>query len=218
MPPKSSKQRRRRGRPKGSKNKKRIPRPLALKAHNFTERVVTEYNLVVNGAGLFQTFALQDVYNTVSYQKLFEYYKINKVIITLRYKAAMNPHQDTVTATTQSVNESNPVIWFKVDHNDVQAQSLSDMKASTRTKEIQFTNNRPKIQIVLKPAIQEEAYKSTVASTYVPKWGQYLTTQDPSVPHYGIKMYATGSAAASSSSYGSIVMTKQYYFTCKNNE
>ncbi len=193
-------------------------KPLALTTHNFCERVVEEYNLPVNGSGLFQTFAIQDVYNTLSYQKLFEYYKINKVIITLRYKAALNSHQDTVTATTQSVNEVNPIVWFKVDHNDVSAQSLSEMKASTRTKEIQFTNNNPKIQIVLKPAIQEEAYKSSVQSTYIPKWGQWLTTGDPSVPHYGIKMYATGPAAASSTSYGSIVVEKMYYFSCKNNE
>lgn len=203
----------------------RIPRrrlkPLARQEHAFTERVIQEYNLGVNAAGLFQTFALQDIYNSASYQKLFEYYKLNKVIITLRYKAAMQSHQDSVVTAnpgTQSVNEVNPIVWFKVDHNDVSAQSLADMKASTRTKEIQFTNNRPKIQIVLKPAILEEAYKSSVASTYVPKWGQWLTTQDPSVPHYGIKMYATGPAAAASGLYGSIVVEKQYYFTCKNNE
>ncbi len=196
-------------------------KPLALVTHNFTERVIEEYNLPVNGSGLFQTFALQDVYNTASYQKLFEYYKINKVIITLRYKAAMQSHQDSVVNAnpgTQSVNEVNPIVWFKVDHNDVAAQSLSEMKSSTRTKEIQFTNNNPKIQIVLKPAIQEEAYKSSVQSTYIPKWGQWLTTGDPTVPHYGIKMYATGPAAASSGLYGSIVVEKQYYFSCKNNE
>lgn len=220
-----------RGRPKGSKTKKktykthrsmvyhpRRPVPLARKEHAFTERVVTEYDLDVNGSGLFQTFAFSDIYNTLSYQKLFEYYKINKVIITFRYKAAMNSHKDTVTTTTQSVNEVNPIIWFKVDHNDVNADPLSVLKSSTRTKEIQFTNNKPKIQIVLKPAIISEAYKSSVASTYIPKWGQWLTTGDPSVPHYGIKMYATGPAAATSASYGSIVVEKQYYFTCKNNE
>jgi len=196
----------------------KVRKPLAMKSHNFTERVVDEYNLVVNGAGLFQSFQLDDVYNIASYKALFEYYKLNKVIITLRYKAAMNSHQDLVTATTQSTNETNPVIWFKVDHNDVNSDTLSLMKSSTRTKEIQFTNNRPKIQIVLKPAILQEAYKSTVASTYVPKWSQWLTTRDTSVPHYGIKMYATGPAAPSASAYGSIVVSKQYYFTLKNNE
>lgn len=197
-------------------NRVSIPR----QPHTFCERVIEEDNLVVNGAGFFKTFSLDQIYNSTAYQKLFEYYKIDKVIVTLRYKAALNPHQDNITTATQSVNETNPVIWFKVDHNDITSQTLAEMKASTRTKEMQFTNNKPKIQIVLKPAILNEAYKSSLpgGSTYIPKWGQYLTMADPTVPHYGLKMYATGSAAASSSSYGSIIVTKQIYFTCKNNE
>ena len=193
-------------------------KPIPLRQHVFTERVISESNLPVNGAGLFQTFALQDIYNSTAYQRLFEYYKLDKVIITLRYKADLNPRLDIVnnaSTGTQSVNEANPVVWFKVDHNDVSADTLDVMKASTRTKEIQFTNNRPKIDIVLKPAILSESYKSSVASTYVPKWGQWLTMDDPSVPHYGIKMYATGPAAQT---YGGIVVSKKYYFTCKNNE
>jgi len=199
----------------------RVRKPLALQAHSFCERVIEEYNLPVNGAGLFQSFSLDSIYNSTSYQKLFEYYKINKVIVTLRYKADGQVRQDSVVTSspgTQSVNEVNPVVYFKVDHNDVTADSIDTMKASMRTKEIQFRNNRPKIDIVLKPAILEEAYKSSIASTYVPKWGQWLTTADPTVPHYGIKMYATGPGAASTSSYGSILVTKTIYFTMKNNE
>lgn len=203
------------------KMRPRYRKPLALKHHNFTERVIEEYNLPVNGAGLFQSFSIDSIYNSVSYLKLFEYYKINKVIVTLRYKAALQVRQDSVVTSspgTQSVNEVNPIVYFKIDHNDVTADTLDTMKASTRTREVQFRNDRPKIDIVLKPAILNESYKSAVASTYVPKWGQWLTTADPSVPHYGIKMYATGPAAASSTSYGSILVTKQMYFTMKNNE
>lgn len=196
-------------------------KPLALQSHNFCERVIEEYNLPVNGAGLFQSFSLDSIYNSVSYQKLFEYYKINKVVVTLRYKADGQVRQDSVVTSspgTQSVNEVNPIVYFKIDHNDINADTLDQMKASMRTKEVQFRNNRPKIDIVLKPAILEEAYKSSIASTYVPKWGQWLTTLDPSVPHYGIKMYAVGPGAASTSSYGSILVQKTMYFTMKNNE
>lgn len=203
------------------KYRPKIRKPLALQSHNFCERVIEEYNLPVNGAGLFQSFSLDSIYNSTSYQKLFEYYKINKVVVTLRYKADGQVRQDSVVTSspgTQSVNEVNPLVYFKVDHNDVSADTLDQMKASMRTKEVQFRNNRPKIDIVLKPAILEEAYKSSIASTYVPKWGQWLTTLDPSVPHYGIKMYAVGPGAASSSLYGSILVQKTIYFTCKNNE
>lgn len=200
------------------KRKLRIRKPLALKMHAFTERVIEETNVPVNGSGIFQSFQFADIYNSTSYQKLFEYYRINKVIITLRYKADLNVRLDTVTTSqpgTTAPNEANPVVWFKVDHNDVSADTLDLMKASTRTKEMQFTNNKPKLQITLKPAILNESYKSITASTYIPKWNQWLTTQDPSVPHYGIKLYCTGPGAQS---YGGIVMTKQYYFQCKNNE
>lgn len=199
----------------------RVPRrvPLARQSHSFVERVIEQDNLPINGAGFFKTFQLADIYNSVSYQKLFEYYRIDKVIVTLRYKAALNPelalHNVSGSSSTMTVNESNPVIYFKIDHNDISADTLDQMKASTRTKEIQFTNNKPTLDIVLKPAILEEAYKSSIATTYVPKWGQYLTSQDPSVPHYGLKMYATGQAAQS---YGGIEVSKKIYFTCKNNE
>ncbi len=202
--------------PRGMRVKKA---PLALQKHSFCERVIEEENLPINGAGLFKSFAFQDIYNSTSYQKLFEYYTLDKVICTLRYKAALNPelaiHNVSGSSSTMTVNESNPVVWFKVDHNDVSADTLDVMKSSMRTKEIQFTNDKPKIDIVLKPAILSESYKSSIASTYVPKWGQKLTTLDPSVPHYGLKMYATGQAAQT---YGGIVVSFKYYFTCKNNE
>jgi len=199
----------------------RIKKPLALKPHTFMERVVDEQNLPVNGAGLFMSFAIQDVYNATEYMRLFEYYKLQKVIVTLRYKCALQVRQDSVVTTspgTQSVNEVNPLVFFKVDHNDITADSLATLKSSARTREKQFTNNNPKMDIVLKPALLEEAYKSSIASTYIPKWGTWLTTADPSVPHYGLKMYATASGSAGSGSYGSILVTKKYYFTLKNNE
>lgn len=197
------------------KRKARIQKPLARKSHVFTERVIEEQVLEVNSAGLFMTFSLADIYNSTSYQKLFEYYQLNKVIVRCRYKADGNPRTDVNSTTYMPVNEANPILWFKVDHNDANADTLDQMKASTRTKEVQLTNDKPNFDIVLKPSILQEAYKSSIASTYIPKWRQWLTTQDPSVPHYGLKMYATGPGAHSN---GSLVISRQYYFTCKNNE
>ena len=194
----------------------RRPLPLALKPHTFCERKVTESALAVNGGGIFMSFQLADIYNAVSYQKLFEYYIINKVVVTFSYKADGNPRRDvTQTNQTAAPNEANPLLWFKVDHNDISADTLDTMKASTRTRRFQFTNNRPHFSIQIKPAVLDEVYKSTVASTYIPKWKQLLSMGDPSVPHYGLKCYATGPAAAQ---YGQVFVTVKYYFTCKNNE
>lgn len=190
-------------------------RPLALKPHAFVERRIVESVLTPNGSGYFVSFALDDVYNKTSYQKLFEYYKIDKVVVEFSYKADGDPRRDVTQANQMGVNEANPLLYFKVDHNDITADSLATMKASSKTRKYQFTNDKPNFTIQIKPAVLDEVYKSSVASTYVPKWQQWLTTADLTVPHYGLKCYAIAPGAAQ---YGSIVVTAKYYFTCKNNE
>ncbi len=201
------------GKWKGNKYKQ----PLALKPHAFVERAVVEGDLTPNGTGYFRTFQLDDIYNNVSYAKIFEYYTINKVIVTFRYKASGDPRRDVVSATTGVVNEANPLLYFKVDHNDITADTLSTMKASSRTRTFQFTNDKPELAITIKPAVLDEVYKSSIASTYVPKWGQKLTTLDLTVPHYGLKAYAVAPSSGAGN-YGSILITTKYYFTMKNNE
>lgn len=189
--------------------------PLSLQKHTFMERGVTELVLTPNGSGVFQTFQLNDIYNRASYAALFEYYTINKVVVTYRYKADGNPRRDVISATTGVPNEANPLLYFKVDHNDDAADTLATMKASSRTRTFQFTNDKPELSIQIRPAVLNEVYKSSVASTYVPKWKQRLTTADLTVPHYGLKSYAISPGAAQ---YGSITITMKYYFTMKNNE
>lgn len=196
---------------------RKIKQPLALKPHTFVERAVVEGDLTPNGTGYFRTFQLDDIYNNISYAKVFEYYTINKVIVTFRYKASGDPRRDVVSATTGVVNEANPLLYFKVDHNDITADTLATMKASSRTRTYQFTNDKPELAITIKPAVLDEVYKSSIASTYVPKWGQKLTTQDLTVPHYGLKAYAVAPSSGAGN-YGSILITTKYYFTMKNNE
>lgn len=221
-----SSQPKKRGRPKGSKAKKTyrthrsmvkkgFKTPLALQKHTFVERSVVEGDLTPNGTGYFRTFQLDDIYNKVSYSKLFEYYTINKVIVTFRYKAAGDPRRDLISATAGAVNEANPLLYFKVDHNDITADTIDVMKASSRTRTFQFTNDKPELSITIRPAVLNEVYKSSIASTYVPKWKQRLTTADLTVPHYGIKAYAIAPAA---NTYGSVSIYTKYYFTMKNNE
>lgn len=203
---------------------KRIRKPLALQTHNFVERT-NPVQLVVGteaaAVGLFKDFSLSQCLQALQYTQLFEYYKINKVVVEFRYKGPSTPAYTTIngTGTTNNeiVNEVNPVLYFKVDHNDIIADSLNKLKESMRTKEHQFTNNRPNFTITLKPAIQTEAYKSAIATTYIPKWGQWLSTLDSTVPHYGLKCYAV-SGLGSSANMGSIEVNSKIYFSAKSNE
>ena len=199
----------------------RLRKPLALQPHNFVERFTSSDNLVVNTAatatGLFKSFNLDQVRQAASYKDLFEYYTINKVVVEFRYKSIGNIATLGAVTSINPVNEVNPVLYFKVDHNDVSSDTLEVMKESMKTKEHQFSSSNPNFSITLKPAIQAEAYKSSIATTYIPKWGQLLSTADGTVPHYGLKAYAVG-YADSNTTPGSIQVSYKMYFTMKNNE
>lgn len=208
----------------GKKSKPRIRKPLALMTHNFVERTNSTQIVVAQesaAVGLFKDFSLSQCLNALEYTTLFEYYKINKAVVEFRYKGPSTPAYTTINGTgTQNneiVNEVNPVLYFKVDHNDINADSLTKMKESMRTHEHQFTNNKPNFTITLKPAVQVEAYKSAIASTYMPKWGQWLSTADNSVPHYGLKCYAVA-GLGSSANMGAIEVQTKIYFSAKCNE
>lgn len=198
--------------------------PLALKPHIFVERNSLENTIDVaqteaSAVGLFRTFSLNDVRQVSSYADIFEFYKIDKIVVTFRYKtggvaAALNPNG---TSLGSLVNEINPMLIFKVDHNDVTAQTINEMKDSAKTRKKVLSNNEPEFSITLKPAIQEEIYKSAITTAYAPKWGQWLPMADVTCPHFGLKAYAVGSTYANADQ-GKILVTYKTYFTCKNNE
>ena len=224
MPPK-------RGRPKGARNKRRrgrgmgrIRKPLALKTHHFVERTEPQELVVANesaAVGLFKNFTLSQCLQVANYVAIFEYYRINKVVVEFRYKGAETPAYTTINGTSvqnnEIINEINPVLYFKVDHNDTTGDSLGTLKKSMRTKEKQLTNNSPNFSIVLKPAIQAESYKTAITTAYRPKWGQWLSTADDTVPHYGLKCYAVA-GAGNSPNMGKIEVQTKIYFSCKCNE
>ena len=203
---------------------RRIKKPLALKLHNFVERNTLENEIQVAktesaAVGLFRTFSLNDIRQVSNYSGIFEYYKIDKIVVTFRYKTgglapALNPNG---TSLGSVANEINPMLIFKVDHNDVTADTIAEMKNSMRTKKKVLTNDKPEFSITLKPALQEEIYKSAVTTAYAPKWGQWLPMADVTAPHFGLKAYAVG-VNYSSADMGKILVTYKTYFTCKNNE
>lgn len=229
MPPK-------RGRPRKARRtvgtqtyrrKTKIRRPLALQLHNFVERCQPQELTVASesaAVGLFRNFSLSQCLQVGHYAAIFEMYKINKVVVTFRYKGAQTPAYTTLPAGNSSagtnneiINEINPVLYFKVDHNDINSDTLNDMKESMRTKEHQFTNNRPNFDITLKPAIQAEAYKTALTTAYRPKWGEWLSMDDDTVPHYGLKCYAVA-GLGNNPNMGKIEVQTKIYFSAKSNE
>lgn len=212
--------------------KKRYPRKkaLGLKIHTFSERakdVIKTLNdtTLTNQPGgrgstltstIINAFQVSDLPQFDHYKELFEYYMLHKIVVTFRYKTAGN--YATTSGTGQPMNEISPTLYFKVDHNDIVGDSLAVMKESSRTHEKQLTNANPKFTITLKPAVQSMNYASITATAYIPKWKVWLNTKDDQVPHYGLKVQIQLPTKSADVDFGSLLIEKKYYFSCKNNE
>lgn len=209
---------RKRGRPRGRRNRKKRT-PLALKQHDFVERLAVNSTITVNTEAastcVTRTFALNQIGQWNSYSDLFEYYKINKIVATFRYKGGNAPPPSDAVGIR--FNEVNPVLYFKVDHDDDTAQSMVTMKESSKTREHQLTNDKPNFTITFKPAVQTEIYKTSLASAYGPKWGVWLRTTDNNVPHYALKMHAIAYKDANFNP-ADVVVSYKMYISFKNNE
>jgi len=197
--------------------------PLALKPHTFVERSGSDLMTISQdglSGGLWKDFKLTDIPQYAQYCSIFELYTINKVVVEFRYKSiGALAYSASPSGTQLAVNEQNPVLYFKVDHNDADNDTFANLKLSMRTREHQFTNNNPNFTITLKPAIliEDQNIKGTTGVDYRPKWGQYITTDEPNVEYYGMKAYCL-SAAGTSNSSGSLEVTYKTYFTMKNND
>ncbi len=201
-----------------------IRKPLALKMHNFVERLPSLYQQISQTEpsgttnGLLQVFKFSDIPQASHYQDLFEQYRINKVVIEFRYKGlTQGATYDTASTTVVQQNEINPVLYFKKDHDTDFLINLPQLKESMKTHEHQFTNSKPNFTIQLKPAclVNSTDVKGSTGTTYRPRWGQWLTTLDAGIEHYGLQSYIIGYNGAQA---GSMEVTRKVYFSCKSNE
>ena len=203
---------------------------LALQQHQFCERAHGGDIAIGNEAGATpavqysRTFKFRDLPQCLSYSTIFEQYRIDKVVATFRYKGISTPAH--LSGGPAWVNEMNPMIYFKVDHNDINANTLATMKLSTRTHTHMFTNNEPEFSISFKPAAQvltlSGATGGALTTTNTPEWGKWLDADGPTGPgtdcdHYGLKVYAVGYKSADFDP-GSLDVEYKYYFSCKCNE
>lgn len=208
---------------RSSKRRPRRRKALALKQHTFCERAEVEHSLVINteaaAVGHFQTFSLSKMRNETEYASIFEQYRIDKVVATFRYKGGAAGIASVSGGANW--NESNPLLYFKVDHNDASADTLDKMKDSMKTRTHQFTNDKPEFSIQIRPACLMQIYKSGTPPNEVtvnsPKWGVWLNTADNALLHYGLKAYAIGYRSGSYDP-GALSVSYKYYISFKNNE
>lgn len=196
-------------------------KPLALKTHNFVERSSVTTTLQIGpeatATGMIKEFSLNEIAQNGNYINLFEEYKIDKVVANFRYKSVGQYAYETGSAI--NMNEINPVLYFKVDHNDENLESLAELKKSAKCREFQFTNNKPNFDVVLKPAclIDCNNIHGALGIAHRPRWGLWLPTDENAISFYGLKAYCVASASGAHVP-GSLEVTYKIYFSMKNND
>ena len=224
------------GRPKKRTQRSRMSKkakkraPLALQQHQFCERalgdIITIGNEAGAGAALFwkKSFKFKDIPQCDAYSKIFEQYRLDKVVVTFRYKGIAAPASQSA-GSNMGINEMNPLLYFKVDHNDINTNTLAYMKQSTKTKSFKFTNDKPEFSITLKPASQMLVVRQltpTTLATNVPTWKQWIDADGIAGPgsdveHFGLKCYAVGYTDPNFKP-GTLDVSYKYYISMKSNE
>lgn len=146
----------------------------------------------VTGAGYYQQamgiyFCLNDVLQDTSWQSLYDYYKINGVMLEIEYQA-------NAAITNSSVSAAQPLLTYAVDHDNASYPvSHAIVQAYQNARVHSFAAN-PVCRIDLVPQASEYVYDGGIAPTAVSsaklaKPRQWFDTQNLNTQHYGLRMW-----------------------------
>lgn len=125
------------------------------------------------------SFNLAQLPNVADFTSLFDRYMITHV--QLAFYLTVEPGAQTAATATY------PKLYMIRDYDDSSApSSLNALREHSKCIVRVMNPNKPVI-INIKPAITTEVYRSAVATSYSPKWNQWVDMAHTDVPHYGIK-------------------------------
>lgn len=141
------------------------------------------------------TNKLSDIPGIVNYTNIFDYYRLNKIVLKA-IAPAKNPYfgagglqQATISTNVQ---QSGP---NEIQVKEGQFVSVVDYTGTTTisSPEQLWAGNRPKSSSLSRghtrawrPAIATPAFATSLTWGYKPMWKQWINTLYPDVPHYGI--------------------------------
>jgi len=153
------------------------------------------------------TFKLSDLPNYTEFTNLFDRFRIVKVAVHL-IPQWTNNDLNPVT----SMEKVNPAIYSVVDTTeDAAPTALTEMYEYSNLK---ITRGGRIHTRYFSPAVLTNAFEGVAATAYIPKWKQWITTDDYATPHYAIKL--AGDKTQTSSNNFTVRVMMSYYIQCKN--
>lgn len=152
------------------------------------------------------SFQLDKLAGYTDFTNLYDAYKITGVKVYFDYSPDYN-------VTYNPMGVALPKLWVKVDHDDNNAPTLTELTESTKTRCLRFTDSKLTQSIFVKPSTLSPLYKGGVSWGYAPKFGQWIDTSNADIPHLGLKLGAQG---VPSVNLGKITIRCKYYLTMKD--
>lgn len=203
-------------RPRFSKYKSRPNRNM----HAFKRWA--QSNTVIGGStsaglGFAEAFTFNQLPSYTEFDVLYDRYMITTVV--LKIQLIQNPDASYYTASTTTVNAANwyPKFWYYPDYDDNTApSSLDEVKQNARAKHFVLQPNR-EYKVVVKPAVNIQAYRTSTTTGYAPKWNQWIDIAQTDVPHYGWKYFIDyNDITPQAAQRPSVRIERLFYFKCKD--
>jgi len=126
-------------------------------------------------------YALDQVPGYAEFTALFDQYRITKVIH--RFFPISKAFTQTNVASGGAINVP-PRFITAVDFDDSTTAAFNDLRQYSTAEVVSC---QTPVTRVIKPCVSTVVYESVGSSGYAPKSDVWISTNDPTVPHYGIK-------------------------------
>nr|AGA18403.1 hypothetical protein [uncultured marine virus] len=188
---------------------------LNMRPHRFQRRAKKFHiDLTTNTQSEFfsaHTFALTDLINAAEIIQLFDQYKLTGIKLKFNLNVEVPSGQTGITGVPEPTY--GPLLYYLIDHDDATVPAnMDEIREYSATRMVRMSGQKS-FSLWIKPSVLSKVYESVATSGYAPKWGVTISTDDPDVPHYGLKLAFQKPTIVN---FGRVEVEPTYYFTVKN--
>lgn len=155
-------------------------------------------------------FGLGNLPAVSDFTALFDRYRITH--IQLQFYLKYEPGSGVADPGTNQQNATYPIMYIVKDYDDAIAPTnINYLREHAKMKMIPMQANKI-VKFDVKPATLSENYRSSIATTYSPKWKEWIDMAHTDTPYYGVK-------AGWENFFGvnqTIQVRATYWFECKD--
>lgn len=163
------------------------------------------------------TFALDQLPTFSEFINLYDQYRI--CAVKMKIFPSFNMNQVTGTAALANGITDLGRVWTVIDHDDDTAfpASAAGLDAIREYQNVKCTRGNRIHSRYFKPSCLTDIQDSGGATAAAPKFKQWISTQNPSVPHYAIKIfYDSDVSNGSAFTVGTLRLECKFYLQFKN--